>query len=266
MGYRGRGALQGVITWFIRLLLVLTTTVAMSVISAQPSLANDFGGYTFNVGHSIVGERVSIRAPNSMVIASHNFALYRAVLQVDGGGLIQIGIIQTASNSGIDDCGATTSMRDYMETHAASTTQPYRCYYVGTHASNAQKLFKVAKTTTQSECTGCYSAFINNDDPRGPGEVSIAYGSNTASTAPNGSATGESVIYSSGDNSTVTFGDVSGVGGTKLQWTSLLYSQNDWHTVTASQTSCQNTDDHFNIETPYGSSFFVHRSIGNGPC
>jgi hypothetical protein len=165
----------------------------------------------------------------------------------------------------LDACGSTTSMRDYEETHAASSSQPYRCYYFGLHGGNVTKLYAVAKTAPQNTCTGCYTAFINGAAV-GPGQVSIAYGSNTAASAPNGSATGESLIYTTSDNSTVTFGNVSGVGGTALQYTTLLYSSNSWHTVSATQTFCQNTDHHFNIERPYGASFWVHRSIASGPC
>jgi hypothetical protein len=245
--------------------LALLGMLGASLAAAPGAAANSFGGYTFSVGQGVLGERVSIRSPNSMVVASGNFVLYRAVLQVAGGGLIQTGIIQTASNFGLDSCGSTTSMRDYEETHAASSTQPYRCYYIGSHGSYVSKLFAVAKTAAQNVCTGCYTAFINGI-ARGPGQVSIAYGSNTASSAPNGSATGESVIYSTADNSTVTFGNISGVGGTPLQWTGVLYSSNSLHTVSASQTFCQNTDHHFNIERPYGASFWVHRSVASGPC
>ena len=44
-----------------------------------PASANSFGGYTFSVGQGITGERVSILAPGSMVIASGNFVLFRTV-------------------------------------------------------------------------------------------------------------------------------------------------------------------------------------------
>jgi len=189
----------------------------------------------------------------------------RAVLQFSGDGLIQTGIIQTASGFQLDSCGSTTTMRDYVETHASSSTQPFRCYYVSSHAAGVQKSYVVAKTEAQSTCLGCYTAFVQGTAV-GPGQVSLAYGSNTASSAPNGSATGESVIYSTSDNATATFGNVSGVGGYRLAWTNVLYSSNTWHNVTTSQTNCQNTDDHFNIETPFGASFWVHRSIANGPC
>ena len=239
--------------------------VACILMVLAPDAAASFGGYTFTVGQGITGERVSILAPASMVVSSGNFVVYRAVLQVAGGGLIQTGIIQTASNIGLDSCGSTTSMKDYVETHAASSSQPYRCYYVASHGANIQKSFAVAKTEAQNTCTGCYTAFIQGTAV-GPGQVSIAYGSNTAASAPNGSATGESVTYSSADNSTATFGNVAGVGGYALQWTSLLWSANTWHTVTAAEVSCQNTDQHVNIQTPYSASFWVHRSIANGPC
>jgi hypothetical protein len=212
-------------TTFLAFLAMLGVSLA-----AAPGAAASFGGYTFSVGQGILGERVSIQAPNSMTVSSGNFVLYRAVLQVAGGGLIQTGIVQTASNFGLDACGTTTSMKDYEETHAASSTQPYRCYYLGTHGSYVQKLYAVAKTAAQNVCTGCYTAFINGNKV-GPGQVSIAYGSNTAASAPNGSATGESVIYSSAHNSTVTFGNITGVGGYRLAWTGVLYSSNSWHIV-----------------------------------
>jgi hypothetical protein len=250
---------------FAAAVLALLGILGASLAAAPGAAANSFGGYTFTVGQGILGERVSIQAPNSMVVASGNFVLYRAVLQVAGGGLIQTGIIKTASNATFDRCGSTTSMRDYEETHAASSTQPYRCYFFGVHGSFVQKLYAVAKTAPQNVCTGCYTAFINGTAV-GPGQVSIAYGSNTAASAPNGSATGESLIYSSADNSTVTFGRITGVGGYRLAWTGVLYSSNSWHIVSASQTHCQNTDHHFNIERPYGDSFWVHRSVASGPC
>jgi hypothetical protein len=79
-----------------RLAAVLVGICAMTggALAAAPgAAANSFGGYTFAVGTNILGERVSLRSPGSMVVGAGNFVLYRAVLQVAGGGLIQTGII-----------------------------------------------------------------------------------------------------------------------------------------------------------------------------
>lgn len=263
---RGRLPLHGVRTRrSATVLLALLGMLGASLAATPRAVANFFGGYTFSVGRGIVGERVSIRAPSSMVVSSGNFVVYRAVLQVPGGGLLQTGIIQTAPNLGLDSCGPKTSMTDYEEAHEASSTRPYRCYYIAAHGAFETKIYEVAKWDYQANCTGCWAGFINRHTV-GPGEVSLAWGGNTASSAPNGSATGESVTYSTGDNSTATFGRIPGVGGAIMEWSDLPYFENSWHTVTASQTFCQNTDGHFNIELPYGASFWVHRSVANGPC
>lgn len=240
--------------------------VAGSIIALAPSaVANSFGGYTFTVSTSVLGERVSIRDEGSGAIHSNNFVLYRAVLQVDGGGLMQAGIIQTGSGLALDSCGTTTSMRNYEETHAASSSQPYRCYYISNHPQYTQHLYAVAKTAAQGVgCMGCYTSFIDGKAV-GPGQVSLAYGSNSAASAPNGSASGETVQTSSNENFHVEYGNVSGVGGTDLQWTNDLYSGASWYYVSPSSTYCQDTDGHFQIGS-YGVTWGIRYSIPTGSC
>lgn len=240
---------------------LIGVSIAVFGLTMPNASANSFGGYRFYETGNIFGERSEITAPPIMYVSAHNFVLFRVVLQVPGGGLLQTGIVRTGSNESLDSCGTTLTMKDYTEFHRANPSSPYVCDYVGSHAANIQKLYTVAKTQPQSSCEGCYTPFISGLTV-GPGEVSLAYGSNDANAAEDGSVTGESVVYSSYDDAYVYFGKFVS-GDFPVQWTDEIDPGATFYTVSASDTSCQDTDDHFYI-SPYGAYFEVLRSVTSG--
>ncbi len=141
----------------------------------------------------------------------------------------------------------------------------FRCEGFGGHGLYGAKKYAVAKTSPQSQCNGCYSAFINGR-VKGPGEVALGTSYDDFNAADRASATGEVEDDDAGQVAGVTFGKNPGTSQTPWQRTNTLCcTGTNWVTITAPN-RCKNTDRHWNFVRPWEQPWWVYRRVPEGPA
>lgn len=240
--------------------------VALLASVCPTAAAAGFGGWTVSTasaGTAIQGLRSSItRGPSAWQVGSQPLILMRVTVQSNNGsavGLIQAGLGRTNATTQMDHCGVRTVVTSYVEYKPMFNGINYVCEWGAAHDVNVSKKYSVAHT---SQCAGCWTAFI---DGVAKVQMNLSTPAGGAFVVDAGGATGETNASSYlGEYMQAEYGPAVSGATPWQRSTNTCCSGTTWVTISV-PAGCQNTDDHWWFNVPFGQTFELVRPTTNGP-